>query len=317
MLKEKIDIHAHYFPPAYNEMLKKRGMRLLDGGFPKPEWNEEIQLASMEQLGISYSVLSISSPHLHMGDATEAIEIARASNEYGAGLMKKYPDKFGVFASLPLPEIEASLEEAVYCIDKLHVTGFALQTNSCGMYLGDARLEPVMEILNQAKAVVLIHPTEPGAIPQGVNETLPYPMMEFFFDTCRAVMNLILTGTLNKYPDIRFVIPHAGAYLPIISDRVASMSKMLCPDGSVDIAKCLAGLYYDLGGTAMPKQYGNLCQMTTKDHILYGSDTPFTPLSLCCKLAEAMDQGLNAEMQELVYRKNPKKLLAGSLGVEK
>ena len=172
--------------------------------------------------------------------------------------MKKYPEQIGVLASLPLPEIDAAVEEVKYCRNELHVTGFALQTNSCELYLGDARLDPVMEVLNQAESVVLIHPTEPAAIPQGVNENLPYPMMEFFFDTCRAVMNLILTGTLNKYPKIRFVIPHAGAYLPIISDRVASMSKMLCPDGSVDIRKCLADLYYDLGGTAMPKQYGNL-----------------------------------------------------------
>ena len=312
-MKGKIDINAQYFQQAYNQMLERRGMKLLDGGFPKPDWNEEIQLMSMEKLEISYSVLSISSPHLHMGDAKEAIDVARASNEYGAGFMKKYPDKIGVLASLPLPEIDAAVEEVNYCKHKLQVTGFTLQTNSCGVYLGDSRLDPVMDVLNQEKALVLIHPTEPGVIPHRVNEQLPYPMMEFFFDTCRAVMNLILTGTLNKYPDIRFIIPHAGAYLPIISDRVAPMSRILCPDGSVDIAKCLTGLYYDLGGTVMPKQYGNLCQMTTKDHILYGSDTPFTSLPLGCKLKEAMDQGLTEEMKELVYRENPKKLLAETL----
>ena len=254
-------------------------------------------------------MLSISSPHLHMGDTAEAIEAARASNEYGASLMKKYPDKIGVLASLPLPEIDASIKEITYCKNHLHVTGFALLTNSLGVYLGNERLDPIMDALNQEKALVLIHPTKPQVVPNGVNENLPYPMMEFFFDTCRAVMNLILTKTINKYPDIRFVIPHAGAYLPIISDRVASMSKMLCPDGSVDIAKCLAGLYYDLGGTSMPKQYGNLCQITSKEHLLYGSDIPFTPLPMCCKLAETMDQVLTSEMQELVYRKNPGRLL--------
>ena len=100
-MREKIDIHAHYFPPAYDQMLEKRGMKLLDGGFPKPEWNEEIQLSFMEKLGITYSVLSISSPHLHMGDVGEAIEVARSSNEYGAELMKKYPEQIGVLASLP------------------------------------------------------------------------------------------------------------------------------------------------------------------------------------------------------------------------
>ena len=306
---EKIDVHSHYFPPAYSQMLDKRDMKLLDGGFPRPEWSEETHLLSMEKLGIIYSVLSISSPHLHMGDAQEAIEVARASNEYGAELMKKYPDKIGVLASLPLPEIDASIREIMYCKNELHVTGFAIQTNSLGVYLGNPKFDSVMDVLNREKAIVLIHPTKPQVVPSGVNETLPYPMMEFFFDTCRAVMNLILTKTITKYPDIRFVIPHAGAYLPIISDRVASMSKILCPDGSVDIGKCLAGLYYDLGGTSMPKQYGNLCQITPKEHILYGSDTPFTPLSTCCKLAETMDSCLTEEMQELVYRQNPSRLL--------
>jgi len=274
---------------------------------------EKAELLSVANENLLYTFSAQTASDKKKGDAKEAIDVARASNEYGAGFMKRYPDKIGVLASLPLPEIDAAVEEVNYCKHKLQVTGFTLQTNSCGVYLGDSRLDPVMDVLNQEKALVLIHPTEPGVIPQRVNEQLPYPMMEFFFDTCRAVMNLILTGTLNKYPDIRFIIPHAGAYLPIISDRVAPMSRILCPDGSVDIAKCLAGLYDDLGGTVMPKQYGNLCQMTTKDHILYGSDTPFTSLPLGCKLKEAMDQGLTEEMKELVYRENPKRLLAETM----
>lgn len=312
MLKRRIDVHAHYLPPAYNAMLERRGMKFLDGGFPKPDWSVETQLASMEQLGITYSVLSISSPHLHMGDAAEAAEAARASNEYGAGLTKQYPTKFAVMASLPLPEIQAAVEEVIYCRDVLGVDGFSLLTNFNGVYLGDPKLEPVMEELNRGGCVVTLHPTEPSAVPKGLNETLPYPFMEFFFDTTRTVMNLILSRTLQKYPRIRFIIPHAGAYLPVLCDRVSSMSKMLIPDGDIDIAASLAGLYYDLGGIVMPKQLGNLRQITSDDHILYGSDTPFTPLPLCVKLAEDMDRGLDEGMAELVYRKNPLGLFPGA-----
>lgn len=316
MIRDKIDVHAHYLPPAYNAMLERRGMKFLDGGFPKPDWNEEIQLASMEQLGIGYSVLSISSPHLHMGDTAEAIEVARASNEYGAALVKKYPSRFAVMASLPLPEIEASVEEVRYCRDTLHVNGFSLLTNYHGIYLGNPVLEPVMEELNRGGCMVSIHPTEPATVPQGVNENLPYPLMEFFFDTTRTVMNLILTGTVKRYPKIRFIIPHAGAYLPALSDRVAPMSKMLIPEGNIDIAECLARLYYDLGGVVMPKQFGNLRQIAADSHILYGSDTPFTPLPLCMKLAEDMDRGLDDETADLVYRKNPLALFPGAVSNE-
>lgn len=311
MPKTRIDVHAHYLPPAYDEMLKRRGMNFLDGGFPKPDWSVDSQFAAMEQLGVTYSVLSISSPHLHMGDSAEAVEVARASNEYGAALVKQYPSNFAVMASLPLPEIRASVEEVVYCRDVLHVAGFSLLTNYSGLYLGDSILDPIMEELNRGGCVVSLHPTEPSAVPKGVNENLPYPLMEFFFDTTRTVMNLILTGTLKKYPKIRFIVPHAGAYLPVLADRVAPMSKMLIPEGNIDIAESLAGLYYDLGGVVMPKQYGNLRQIAPESHILYGSDTPFTPLPLCVKLAEDMDRGLDDEMAELVYRKNPLALFPG------
>lgn len=147
-MREKIDIHAHYFPPAYDQMLEKRGMKLLDGGFPKPEWNEEIQLSFMEKLGITYSVLSISSPHLHMGDVGEAIEVARSSNEYGAELMKKYPEQIGVLASLPLPEIDAAVEEVKYCrndaaCDRICLTDQFLRivSGGCETGSGDGSLE--------------------------------------------------------------------------------------------------------------------------------------------------------------------------------
>ncbi len=305
MIKDKIDVHAHYFPPAYGAMLDRRGLILLDGGFPRPEWNEEIQLAGMEQLGVTYSALSISSPHLHMGDPAEAAEVARASNEYGVGLAAKYPQRFAVLASLPLPEIDASVREAVYCRDVLGVDGFALLTNSRGLYLGDPALDPVMEELNRGACLVLIHPTQPAAVPEGVTERLPYPLMEFFFDTTRTVVNLLLNRTLLKYPKIRFLIPHAGAFLPVLSDRLLSMSGMLFPEGDVDIAASLAGLYYDLAGMAMPKQYGDLRQIVPDSHILYGSDTPFTPMPLCVRLAEDMDRGLDERMARLVYRENP------------
>ncbi|MCC8151665.1 MAG: amidohydrolase [Lachnospiraceae bacterium] len=311
MPKTRIDVHAHYLPPAYNDILKRREMRYLDGGFPKPDWNEDSQLAAMEQLGITYSALSISSPHLHMGDPAEAVEVARASNEYGAALVKKYPSKFAVMASLPLPEIRESVEEVIYCRDVLHVDGFSLLTNYGAFYLGDPMLDPIMEELNRGGCVVSLHPTEPSAVPKGVNENLPYPLMEFFFDTTRTVMNLILTGTLKKYSKIRFIVPHAGAYLPVLADRVSPMSKMLIPEGDIDIAESLGELYYDLGGVVMPKQYGNLRQIAPETHILYGSDTPFTPLPLCVKLSEDMDRGLDDEMADLVYNKNPVALFPG------
>lgn len=308
MLHKKIDTHVHYLPPAYNAMLDRRNMKTLDGGFPRPNWNVEMQLEGMEQLGTSYALLSISSPPVHLGDAVEAIETARGCNEFGAELKKKYPDKFGVMASLPLPEVEASVEEVKFCHDVLNVNGFALQTNAGGVYIGDPMLDPVMEELDKIGAVVSIHPTMPGAIPDGIHKGIPYPFMEFFFDTTRTVANMIAYGVVKRYPNIKFVIPHAGAFMPILSDRLATLPNLIPSMEGIDVMENLASFYYDLAGLSMPKQYDVLRKVVDDSHLLYGSDTPFTPMPMCLKMAEAMDQKLGEDMMQKVYVDNPREL---------
>ena len=148
MLKERIDVHGHYIPPTHLKLLQRHHMEFLDG-VKAPEWSIERQWEYMKQLNISFSTLSLSSPHLHMGDKTEAVETARSCNEYGAELMKQYPERFEVLASLPLPEIEESIQEIRYCRNELGIHGFALLTNYRGIYLGNELLDPVMEEMNR------------------------------------------------------------------------------------------------------------------------------------------------------------------------
>ena len=310
---KKVDVHAHYLPPAYNAMLDRRGLKVLDGGFPRPEWNEEIQFSIMDQLGISYSALSISSPHIHMGDQSETSEVARACNEYGADFARRYPDKIGVMATLPLPSVDAAVDEVRYCQDVIGVDGFGMVTNYEGIYLGSPILDPVMEELNKKETVVLIHPTQPAAIPSGVVEKMPYPFMEFFFDTTRAVLNLVINGTIQKYKNIKWIVPHAGAFLPIVSDRVIPMKHIFDATGTLDIEGSLKSMYFDLAGQSMPKQLGNLRQLVDDTHLLYASDTPFTPMFASQKQKREMDDTLNAKLQDLVYRKNPAVLFPKSI----
>lgn len=308
MTYKKIDTHAHYLPPAYNEMLDRRNLTKLDGGFPRPSWNVETALESMEQLQISKAYLSISSPAPHFGDAVEAIETTRACNEFGADLMKRYPDKFGIMASLPIPELDAAVEEVRYCHDQLGIKDFTLATNAFGLYLGDPKLDPVMEALNEVGAIVSIHPTMPGAVPDGIHKGIPYPFMEFFFDTTRALANMLVYDIVKKYPNIKYIVPHAGAFMPILSDRLATIPMMVPDMDDIDVMKDLATFYYDLAGFSMPKQYDALRKVVDDSHLLYGCDAPFTPLPVCKKLAAEMDQKLGEEMMQKVYWENPKKL---------
>ncbi|MCI1946177.1 amidohydrolase family protein [Clostridium luticellarii] len=275
----KIDVHVHYLPKAYREALLSSGEEKPDG-FPTPEWNVDKHLKVMKHLGIATTMLSISSPHVNFGDDEAARILARKVNEDGAEVVKKYSDKFGLLASLPLPNVKGSIEEIEYALDILNVDGFTLPTNTRGVYLGNPCLDPVFEELNKRKAVAVLHPNKPSSIPEGVNEGLPVPAMEFLFDTTRTVINMILKGTLKHYPDIKFVIPHAGAFLAILADRLDPFLERI-PVGkekvNVDVYAELKGLYYDVAGFCLPRQLENLLQIVDASHLLYGSDYPYTP----------------------------------------
>lgn len=293
---QKIDLHVHYIPEAYREALLNCGEKNPDG-FPTPAWTPKEHLETMDRLGITTSMLSLSSPHINFGDKNSTKALARNVNEYGAELVRKYPGRFGLFATLPLPDIENSIEEIQYAIDILHADGFALPTNTRGIYLGNKCLDPILEELNRHKSVVVIHPNKPSSIPSNVVEGLPVPMMEFFFDTTRTVVNMILKGTMKRFADIKFIIPHAGAFLAILADRIAPALQIMpsafgeqIEKDSIDVYSALKGLYYDLAGACLPRQLADLMEIVDVDHFLYGSDYPYTSLPACTILKDALDK---------------------------
>jgi 6-methylsalicylate decarboxylase len=299
----KIDMHVHYLPQAYREALLNSGEKNPDG-LTTPEWNPEMHLEAMKHLGISTAMLSISSPHINFGDRNAAKILARRVNEDGAELVRKYPDRFGLLASLPLPDIENSIEEIHYAIDILHADGFTLPTNTRGVYLGDPCLDPIFEELNKCKAVVVLHPNKPGSIPENVVEDLPIPYMEFFFDTTRTITNLILKGTLKRFPDIKVVVPHAGAFLSILADRIYYF--LINTKDRIDVFDALKGLYYDVAGFCLPRQLAALLQIVDVNHLFYGSDYPYTPEFACIYLADALDKTnlLTDEQRCAIYHDN-------------
>jgi len=183
-------------------------------GFPVlPNWSAREHLAVMDRLGIATSLLSISSPGVHLADEAAAPELVREVNEAGRRAVVDHPGRFGLLASLPLPDVDAALAEVAYCGDRLLVDGFALLTNVGSTYLGDPSREPIFDELNRRRARLFIHPTSPACW-EHTSFGRPRPMLEFFFDTTRAVVDLVLGGTIARHPDIEFIIPHAGATLP-------------------------------------------------------------------------------------------------------
>jgi 6-methylsalicylate decarboxylase len=273
----KIDVHAHYLPPAYYDALREAGITELDGGIPVPRWRIEDSLSMMDRLDIATQLLSVSSPSVQFVHGDAAVKLARAVNEAGADYVRAHPGRFGLFASLPLQDIAASITEIAFAFDRLGADGVVLMTNAHGVYLGDKRLDPIFDELNRRKAVVFLHPTSPACF-EALSMGRPAPMIEFPFDTTRAAVNLVFSGTTKRCPDIKFILPHAGGTLPFLVQRIIGGSRIV--SSGMDPAEALGQMrsfYCDTAGAANAHAIPALRQLVPITQILFGADFPFTP----------------------------------------
>jgi len=142
-------------------------------------------------------------------------EDLRRCNEFSAELVRSRPDRFGGFACLPLPDVDASLEDLSYALDVLGLDGFVLFTNSNGAYLGDSVLEPVFEELERRKTVVYVHPNpSPDAVAHSLG--LPDNLLDFPTDTNRAVAQMHYTNRFARTPNVKYIFSHAGGSIPLL-----------------------------------------------------------------------------------------------------
>ena len=314
----RIDIHHHYLPDFYRAALVASGHSHPDGMSAIPDWSEADAIRTMDRLGIEKAYLSISSPGVHLGDDAAARSLAAYVNDEGARLKRAYPDRFGLFASTPLPDVAGALAEIGRAYDELGADGVVFETNFGGEYLGDEALAPVYDELDRRSAVLFLHPTSSpcgcwtppgGGQSRGVDLGYPRPMLEFIFDTTRSVTQMLLSGTLAKHPRIRLVVPHAGAALPILADRIAmllSMGLQADPAAPRDIRAALRGLHYDLAGAPVPTLLQALLDIADPAKLHYGSDWPFTPVEVVADLANKLDETplLGGALREAAMRGN-------------
>ncbi|MHB8382000.1 MAG: amidohydrolase family protein [Candidatus Binataceae bacterium] len=269
MSSGRIDTHHHIVPAAYAAWLKKKGMEA--GGLPIPHWSADSSIATMDKYRIQTAILSVSTPGVHLGDDAEAREHAREVNEYAAAAVRKYPGRFGFFATLCLPDVKGSLDELAHAFDKLDADGVILLANSRGIYLGDNAFDPLFDELNRRKAVVFVHPSFLyGAEPL---KGMPPFIADFLLDTTRAAVRLAGSGTLNRGPDLKVILSHAGGFVPYAAYRIAAAAS---PEGdSADGLAQLRKYYFDLALSGSPTALPGLLALAHPDHLLYGSDWPY------------------------------------------
>jgi predicted TIM-barrel fold metal-dependent hydrolase len=290
-----IDVHAHFLLPEYVTAAERAGHLRPDGMPAWPVWNADRHLQLMDRTGIARSILSVSSPGVHFGDDFRAQVLARRMNEAAAELGKDHPGRFGFFASLPLPDVAGALVELEHAYDVLGADGVILNSNAGGQYPGDPSWEQLWRALDERAAVVFLHPTSPPQWRQ-VSLDRPRPMIEFLFDSARAVTDLVLTGILTRYPRIRFVVTHAGGVIPLLGDRLDLYRDTFNPtSGLPSVTEQLKHLWYDVAGTPVPNQLPALQAVAGTDHLLYGSDHCFTPSEAVADQIAALDEAAVAK----------------------
>ncbi|WTW99351.1 amidohydrolase [Streptomycetaceae bacterium NBC_01309] len=283
-----IDVHGHFVTAEYQEAAVAAGHRLPDGMPGWPSWDAAAHLELMDRCGIGRSVLSVSSPGTHFGDDKAARALARRVNEAGIAVVRGHPDRFGHFASLPVPDVEGAVAEARYALDDLGSDGVAVLSNSGGRYLGDADLAPLWRELDERGAVVFVHPTSP-ACHEAVSPGRPRPMMEFLFDSARSACDLALSGVLTRHPRIRWIFTHGGGVLPLLAERIELFRVGFGGDPSgPGVPEQLRRVWFDLAGTPFPHQVPALVKAFGSEKVLYGSDFCWTPAPAAAAQADSL-----------------------------
>ena len=274
---KRIDVHHHILPPNFVSALNSLSIPWT-GGPEVPSWSLQQAHDMMGAMGIDAAVASPSPGVYWGGDTAFAVKLARETNEFVADVVRDDPEHFGGFATVPLPDVDASLEELEYAYDTLGLDGVVLYTSQGDRYLGDRSYDPFFEELDRRKAIVFIHPTTipPGADATGL--TIPFGVAEFTFDTTRAVMNMLCSGTLERYPSIRYIVSHAGGTIPYLAWRIAGASYL--PElrdraPKTDGLALLQKLYYDTALSTSEFVFGALKEFVPMSQVLFGSDFPY------------------------------------------
>jgi predicted TIM-barrel fold metal-dependent hydrolase len=296
----KIDVHHHIVPKEYLAALASVGINNAVGE-PFPNWDIDSSIAFMDRQGIDVAITSISAPGIYFGDIDFTRKLARECNEISARLVEKYPNRIGAFAVLPMPDIEFSLEELEYSLDILNLDGVTLLTNIEYLYLGDPQYNEIFSELNRRKSVVFVHPNSSASDKLPMVSFKP-AILEFVFNTTRAIANLIHTGTIKQYSNIRFIFAHAGGSAPYIAWRISF--------GKKRILNYLRQFYYEVALSAAEFTLNSLTNLVKSSQILFGSDYPFVPDRVVEEMSNNIEiyQEFDEKSRKAIYKENAKEL---------
>jgi predicted TIM-barrel fold metal-dependent hydrolase len=268
----RIDVHHHIAPPKWLA-------DVLDRDLLQPatrNWSVEKSLEDMDRGGVASAAVSVTNPGLWFGDMAQSRRLARDSNEFMARMTHDHPARFGFFAAMPLPDVDATLQEIAYALDTLKADGIGLFTSYRDIWLGNDAFTPVMAELNRRKAIVFVHPTAAPCCMNLIPDVAP-GVIEYGADTTRAILGILCSGAAVRLPDIRFIWSHAGGSAPFFAGRIeASIPRLKdhatrLPHGAIHEMK---KFHYDVAGAANRGALVSLLEMVAATQVLFGTDYP-------------------------------------------
>ncbi|KAJ6105072.1 hypothetical protein N7486_003761 [Penicillium sp. IBT 16267x] len=275
-------------------------------GWPTPTWTSTRSKLLMKRLGVQTTILSATAPGACIIKGPESFKLARQLNEFAAGLREKEPR-----------------------LDTLHANGVTLFTRygDNHTYLGHSSLEPIWAELNRRKCVVFVHPTHPVDTTM-YNPKLPQPALDYPHETTRSAMDMIISGTKAKYADCKVILSHAGGALPYFITRVATpmrkapnmVTEHLVGTNYQQVMDDFRSFYFDLALSSSPHVLDMALKMIPHDHILYGSDFPYAPITAYSAFLEDLEEyDMSEELRNKINFQNAVSLiprLAQSTGQE-
>jgi 6-methylsalicylate decarboxylase len=285
-----IDVHHHILPDFFWRETNDAHSPV--GGIAPPPWDADLMLSLMDEAGIDVAVTSISTPGVHVGDDARARALARRCNELSAKLAQTYPNRLGGFAALPLPDVDGALEELTYALDTLKLDGVVLFSNANGVYLGDARFEPVFAELERRGAVAFVHPTASPDL-SAHQLGLPDSLIDFTADTTRAVAQMHYSNRFARTPNVKYIFSHAGGTVPYLAGRWGIVDEMNVIPGGEErgpVADTLRRLYWDTALSYRDPILRMLRDVGGLDQVVFGSDFPYIRRDLAVNCVQRLVQ---------------------------
>ena len=230
-----IDVHNHYYPPAYLEALEKgpSAVRITRDAEGNPwlhypgDYNVAVRghrdidyrAQVLKDAGVDTQVVTLTTPGTHVEKPATAVHLAALVNDAFARAVADHRGRFAALATLPLNDPAASVAELRRAMEQLRFRGAMVFSNVNGVALADRRFWELYEAADALEAVLYIHPTNPVGVEAMMNYWL-MPLVGFLFDTTLAAAGLVFSGVVERFPRIRWVLGHLGGAIPYLAERL-------------------------------------------------------------------------------------------------